>query len=131
MTEETSDLLAAAWGDRRRGVLVPELHGFGVLVAAQFTGGVREHQVAAGGYGFDQLIHNRDRLVGVENKVQDSQHHDHNWLGEVQCFRRGMQNLVGVAGIGVDVVGGALNAADEQGTGVHQDQGIIVDVDDP
>src|SRR5439155_14279717 len=38
--------------------------------------------------------------------------------------------LAGVAQIGVDVVGDAFRAAREQGTGVREDQRVVVDVDD-
>ena len=51
-------------------------------------------------------------------------------LGEVQGVRGLGQDLVRVAQVGVDVGGGAFRGAGQQGPGVGQHQGVVVDVDD-
>jgi hypothetical protein len=69
-------------------------------------------------------------FVVVDDVVQDSQHHHGDRFAEVQSPRRLMQNLLDVAYIGVDVVGGALRATYEQSAGVHQHHAVVIDIND-
>jgi hypothetical protein len=63
------------------------------------------------------------------NLAQDAQHHERDGPAEVQGGGRPVQDGASVPQVGVDVAGGAGGRAGEQGAGVHQDQGVVVDVD--
>jgi hypothetical protein len=52
-------------------------------------------------------------------------------LGEVERAGGLPQDGVWVVQVGLDVVGRALRGAGKQRAGVHQDQRIVVDIDDP
>ena len=63
--------------------------------------------------------------------VQDRGQDDRRRLGEVQQLRRLVEDGAGVAQVGVDVPVDARLGAVEQRAGVREDDGIVVDVDDP
>jgi len=63
--------------------------------------------------------------------VQECEQRDRNRLGEVQQSGGLGEDVVGVADIGVDVLGGAFPGAGEQRAGVGKDDRVLVDVDDP
>jgi len=91
---------------------------------------VSDRQIAAGGGGIQQLLHDRVRIVVIEDVPQDSQHRDRDRLREVQRLGGSLQDLVGVARVGIDVVGDALRGAGEQSPSVRQYERIVVDIDD-
>jgi hypothetical protein len=63
--------------------------------------------------------------------VQDRDQHDRRRLGEVQQLRCLFEDGAGVAQVGVDVPVDARLGAVEARAGVREDDGIVVDVDDP
>jgi hypothetical protein len=71
------------------------------------------------------------RIILVADAVQDRDQHDRDRLVEVQQPCGLGEDLAGVAGVGVEVPGGALRAAGQQRPGVRQHDGIVVDVHDP
>jgi hypothetical protein len=78
-----------------------------------------------------QPLHDRVRLVGVGDVVQDAQQHQRHRPGEVQGPRRLVQDLVRLSQVAVDIVADALSTAGEQRAGVQQHHRIVVGVDDP
>ena len=64
-------------------------------------------EVAAGRHGVHQPRHDRVRVVGVRDRVQDRYQGDRDGPGEVEQPRGLGEDLAGVAQVGVDVLGGA------------------------
>ena len=90
-----------------------------------------DDQVTPGGHGLYQAVHDRPRLVVVSDVMQDRDQCDRDRLGQVQGPRGFLQDLPGIAQVGVDVVGDSLGAAGEQGAGVCQHEGVVIGIDDP
>jgi hypothetical protein len=69
----------------------------------------------------------------IGDEVEDPDKHQRHRLGQVQGLleARVAQNLVRVPQVRVDVRGRALFGADQESTGVRQDNGVVVHVDDP
>ena len=88
-------------------------------------------EVAAGRHGAHYRGHDRVRVIGVRQRVQDREHRDCYWLGEVEQSGGLGKDSVGVAEVGVDELGGAFLGAGEQCAGVGEDDRIVVDVGDP
>jgi hypothetical protein len=72
--EEPHDLLAGPQGHPGRALLVPELDRLDHRLGVDLGGGVRDHQVAAGRHGVQELAHDRLGLAGVQDEIQDPQH---------------------------------------------------------
>jgi len=69
------------------------------------------------------------RRTVLGDVVQDLQQ-QRDRLGEVQGPGGVLQDLLGLAQLGIEVVDAALGGAGEQGTGMGQDQRVVIDVDD-
>jgi hypothetical protein len=69
----------------------------------------------------------------IGDEVEDPDKHQRHRLGQVQGLleARVAQNLVRVPQVRVDVRGRALFGADQESTGVRQDNGVVVNVDNP
>jgi len=89
-----------------------------------------EHQVAARGERVHQPGHDLPRILGVRDQVQDDQHHQRDRLAQVQGAASGFEYDVRFAQIRVEVGGGALRGAAEQGAGVGEHDGVVVHIDD-
>jgi hypothetical protein len=63
--------------------------------------------------------------------AEDPEQHQGDRPGQVQGPAGGGQDRVGVVEVGVDIGGGPLRAAGQQGPGVGQDHRVVVDVHDP
>src|SRR6266536_3406857 len=63
--------------------------------------------------------------------MQNAEQHERYRLGEIQGLDGGCQNGSRVAQVGVDVIAFALGYAREQGAGVREHDGVIVDIHDP
>jgi len=85
---------------------------------------VRKGEVAAGRHGVHQAGHDRVRVVGVRDRVQERDERDRDGHGEVQQLRGPGEDDAGVAQVGVDVLGGARLAAGQQGAGVGEDDRV-------
>ena len=70
------------------------------------------------------------RVVGVGDHVQDHQHHEGDGLAEVQGFAGGGEDSAGFAQVGVHVRNRALGCSGEQGAGVREHDGVVIDVND-
>jgi hypothetical protein len=70
------------------------------------------------------------RVVGVGYHVHDGEQRDRDGLGEVEELRGLVEDRVGVAQVGVDVLGGTRLVAGEQRAGVGEDDRIVVRVHD-
>src|SRR6185437_16428328 len=88
-------------------------------------------EVAAGRHGVQQPGRDGVRVVGLGDDVQDGDQHDRHRLGEVQQLARLVEDCAGVAQVGVDVPVDPDVGAGKQGAGVREDDGVVVDVDDP
>ena len=69
----------------------------------------------------------------IGDEVEDPDKHQRHRLGQVQGLleARVAQNLVRVPQVRVDVRGRALFGADQESTGVRQDNGVVIDIDAP
>jgi hypothetical protein len=96
-------------------------------------GGVGQYEKAARGQGvneaFDQLIW----AVGVVEEVQDRGEEQPDRLGEVESAPQlGVgEEIVGGTEVASDVGGGGWRGADDAGTKVGDDHGVVIDVDHP
>jgi hypothetical protein len=63
--------------------------------------------------------------------LQDRHQQHGDRLAEVQHLRRASEDLAGVAGVGVNVLGSPGRVAGEQRPGMNENDRVIVDVDDP
>jgi len=63
--------------------------------------------------------------------MQHRDQHDRHRLAEVQGFGGPGEDRARVAQVRVEVGGGAFPGAGEQGARVREDEGVVVDVDDP
>ncbi len=75
-------------------------------------------QVAAGRDGIHQPRHDRVRVVGVGDEVQDRDEQDSDRAGEIEGVGGALEDRVGVPQVGLDVVGLAFGGAGQQGLGV-------------
>jgi hypothetical protein len=100
-------------------------------VGVEVVGRVRDHQVAAGRQPGDQPGHQPGRVLLVGDELQDRQQHQGHRPAEVQCPGRSGQDGVRVVQVGLDVVARTLPGALQQGLGMQQHDGVVVDVDDP
>src|SRR5690606_36973813 len=94
------------------------------------VGAVAQHQVTAGGQRGEQAFDDAVRVVGVGHLPGDAEHHDGDGPGEVEGAGGPGEDRVGVADVGVEVVGGARRRAGEQRAGVHEHDGVVVHVHD-
>lgn len=92
---------------------------------------MRDREVAAGRHGGEQPGHDRVRVVAVRYRVQDRDERDRDRPGEVEQPGGLVEDGLGVAQAGVDVLRGAGVAARQQRAGVGQDNRVVVGLDDP
>src|SRR5215470_1319957 len=94
---------------------------------------MRHDHVAAGGQGRDQPGNDPVRVILIGHKVQDRDQHQRYRPGKVKSapYRGITEDLVRLAQVGVDVGGGTLGRAVEQGGGVREHQRVVVDIDNP
>ena len=106
--EEPRYLLAASVGDLVLNHPVGDAHETVVLAGVEkIRAGVRDGEVAAGRDGGKQRGDDVVRLVGVGDRVQQREQGDRDRLGEVEELAGLVEDLLGVAHVGVDVLGGA------------------------
>jgi hypothetical protein len=79
--------------------------------------GVGHDQVAAGRDGIHQPRHDRVRVVGVGDEVQDRDEQDSDRTGEVEGVGGAPEDRVGVPQVGLDVVGPAFGGCWSAGPG--------------
>src|SRR5262245_4645060 len=89
-----------------------------------------DHKVAAGRHRVQQPADDGARLVVVGDEVQDPEKHDGDRSVEVEGASGVVEDFIRLLKIGIDVVGGALWATDQQCARVGEDQRIVVDVHD-
>ena len=89
-TEELRDLLGIAGGHLGFAELVPLLEK---RIHRLAVSGVGDGQIAAGGYGVQQLVDDRVGLVIVENVPQDAEQDDRDGLREVQRLAASCRTL--------------------------------------
>jgi hypothetical protein len=92
---------------------------------------VRDHQEAASGHRTHQLSDEAIRVVVVADQLKYGHQQHRDGLPEIQQRRGPGEDLVRVTGVGVEVPSGALLAALQQGTGVREHDGVVIDIDDP
>ena len=128
--EEPRHLVTGPQRRRHRGPPVEPAghrHGLGQDVA----GRVGQRQPAAGRHRGHQLPDDLIRAVPVLDQVQDPDQHHGDRAARVQGRRGLLEEQARVAQVGVEVSRRAVRPAGQQGAGVHQDQGVVVGVDDP
>jgi hypothetical protein len=128
--EEPGELIGRAMGAGRFAVLVPVPDRRRHLLASDFEGGMVKREVAAGGHGLHEAAHDRIRLIVVHHVPQHAKHRDRDRLAEVQRPAGVSDDGSGIMHVCVDIVGGPLGRAGQQGPRMRQYQGIVVDVDD-
>src|SRR6185437_7945132 len=74
------------------------------LPVEEVYGAMGDGEVAARGYGVEQAGHDRVRVVGVRDRVQDREHRDRHWLGEVKQFAGPVKDRAGVPEVRLDVL---------------------------
>jgi PAS domain S-box-containing protein len=130
--EVAADLLPGAQVQPGPAHLRIELRGgAGHALGVDVTGGVGDGQVAAGRHGAHDPGHDLVRTVRIRDVLQGHQEHDGDRLAEVELLGGLSQDPAGIAGVGLDVGGGALGGAGQQRPGVREDDRVVVHVDDP
>ncbi len=93
-------------------------------------GAVREHQVTAGRQGVDERARESVRILVVHDEVHQRDQGERDGPVEVQEAAGVFEDRARLADVGLDVGGGALGRADEQGLGVPQHDRVVVGVRD-
>jgi hypothetical protein len=96
----------------------------------RLDGHVRDHDVAPGRQGVDEMRHTPLRVVRVGHDVQDSDQQQADWPAQVQSRRRVGEHRVGTAEVAQREGGGAGGATGEKGMGMGEHDGVVVDVHD-
>jgi phenylacetic acid degradation operon negative regulatory protein len=128
--EEAGDLLGRALHVRDRAAVVVVLRGLLDVFLADDAGAVVERQVAAGRQGAHQAAYHGAGLVDIHHVAQDAAQDQRDGPAEVQRVGRLGHDLVRFTQVGVDIGGGALGGAGQQGARVGQHQGVVIDIDD-
>ncbi len=105
-----------------------------LLGGAEFrvgVGAVADQDVAAGGERGEETADQVAGQVVVHDVAEDAAEDECDGLVEVEGLACRLHYGLGLVEVGVQVGGGALGAADEQGLGVGEDQRVVVDVDHP
>src|ERR1700733_14986609 len=110
--EELRYLVAAAEGELLLDPAVPGVADSLLrFLVEEVRAWVRDSQVAAGRHRVQQRGHDRVRVVGGRDRLQDREHGDRDRLAEVQELGGPVEDAASVAQVRLDVLGGAFLAA--------------------
>src|SRR6185437_13173773 len=94
-------------------------------------GRVGDHQIAARGHLGHEAGGDAVRVLVVTDQMQHADELHRDGPAEVQCPAGVVEDLVRVAQVGIDVVGGTVAGAGQQRAGVGQHDRVVVRVHDP